>query len=133
MAAEGKEREKPVKREKRKNPQTRVRTSGETNTPPSWPALICTGQAQWGGDKEGAKMGGGLSFGLACPHASSVYYSLFANKTLSYNQAVTGPQFLLQQNRTKEITHSPVQRQLFGNKTEGKIQVSAIREREPPL
>ena len=83
--------------------------------------------------KEGAKMGGGLSFGLACPHTSRVYYPLFVNKTLSYNQAVTGPPFLLLQNRTKEITHSPVQRQLFGNKTERKIQVSAIREREPLL
>ena len=52
VVAEGKEREKPVKREQRKNPQTRVRTSGETNTSPSWPTLICIGQAHGGGDKK---------------------------------------------------------------------------------
>ena len=41
-----KQREKPTQREQRKNTQTRVRTSGETNTPPSWLALVCIAQAQ---------------------------------------------------------------------------------------
>ena len=40
-----------MQREQRKNPQTGVRTSGETDTPPSWLAMICIGQAQRGGDK----------------------------------------------------------------------------------
>ena len=45
-----------MQREQRENPQTGVRTSGETATPPSWLAMICIGQAPMqretkGGDK----------------------------------------------------------------------------------
>ena len=59
--------EKPTQKEQRKNPQTGVRTSGETNTPPSWLALICIGKAQGGGDKcikwgSQAGLGSWLSF-----------------------------------------------------------------------
>ena len=46
-----KERGKPMKKEQRKILRTGVRTSGETNTPASWLALICIWQAQGGGGK----------------------------------------------------------------------------------
>ena len=46
-----KEKEKPMKWEQRKNSETRVRNSGETNMPPSWLALICIRQNQEEGDK----------------------------------------------------------------------------------
>ena len=46
-----------MKREQSKNPQTRVRTSGETNMPPSWLALICIGQAKGGGQTRHIKRG----------------------------------------------------------------------------
>ena len=98
-----------MKKKQRKSPQTRVRTSGETNTPP-----ILKGP--WG-----------------YPQALRVYYPLLLlfsqlahsfllrrwcystilcllNKTLSYNQAVTLAhcfKSLLQWDWTEEITYSP--------------------------
>ena len=44
--AKDNETEKPAKRKQRTNPRTRVRTSGKTNTPSSWLALICIRQVQ---------------------------------------------------------------------------------------
>ena len=49
----GKVREK----EQSKNLRTRVRTSGETNMPPSCLALICTGQALVGEETKHIKRG----------------------------------------------------------------------------
>ena len=37
---------KACKNRTKENPWTRVRTSGETNTPPSWLVITCIGQAQ---------------------------------------------------------------------------------------
>ena len=66
-----------MKREQSKNPQTRVRTSGETNMPPSWLALICIGQAQRGGDKMYKQRDPSRAeiapLGLAYPRALTVY------------------------------------------------------------
>ena len=46
MVVTKRQREKPTKREQRKNPQMGVRTSDETNIPHSWLALISIGQAR---------------------------------------------------------------------------------------
>ena len=71
-----KEREDPGKREQRKNLRTRVRTSGETNIPSSWLALICIGQAQQGEDKRYKKREprqvGASPLGLAPSHLKGV-------------------------------------------------------------
>ena len=49
---QAKKAEKPLKTEQRKNPQTRVRTSDETNRPPSWLTLICIA---WAGAGQGRR------------------------------------------------------------------------------
>ena len=110
------------KRQKRKNLQTRVGTSDETEMPPSWlvtgssPNLHCAGLAGgWGWGivggrrqkvwKEGAKTGWGLSLGSAHLHILCLL-----NKTLSCNWSVTLVlhfKSLLWQDRTEEIMHSP--------------------------
>ena len=81
VAKRDKEREEPRKREQRKSLRTRVRTSGETNTTPSWLALICIGQAQKGEDKTYKKREprqvGASPLGSVHPHTSKVYYPLF--------------------------------------------------------
>ena len=51
MVAKRQRKGKAHEREQRKNSETRVRNSGETNMPPSWLALICIEQNQEEGDK----------------------------------------------------------------------------------
>ena len=72
MAVTKRQREKSVKREQKKN----LRTSGETNTPSSWLALICIGQAQQGEDKRYKKREprqvGASPLGLAPSHLKGV-------------------------------------------------------------
>lgn len=58
-----------------------MKTSAETNTPPSLLALMFIGQVQWGEDqtykKIGLKQAEASPSRLAQSHASRVYYALF--------------------------------------------------------
>ena len=66
MAVTKRQREKSVKREQKKN----LRTSGETNTPSSWLALICIGQAcgeETKRVKRASQASWGLFFGVNLP------------------------------------------------------------------
>ena len=56
MVVAKRQRENPMKTEKKKICRPEVRTSGETNTPPSWLALICIGQVK-GEETKGIKRG----------------------------------------------------------------------------
>ena len=115
-------------RQQRKNLQTRVGTSDETEMPPSWlvigssPNLHCTGfggrrrrGVLWeGGDKKYEKRKPRLleasPLGSAHPHILGCPILCLLNKTLSCNWGVTLVlhfKSLLWQDRTEEIMHSP--------------------------
>ena len=92
------------------NLRTRVRISGETNSPPGWPSLH-RADAE-GGDKwiKGGSQDGLRSFLWGQPALTPWGCTLLCllNKTQSCNQALTLAQrfkSLLQRDRTKEITH----------------------------
>ena len=89
-----KERGKPMKKEQRKILRTGVRTSGETNTPASWLALICIWQAQKVGDKNvkkrESKQVGPLHWGQPAFTPRGCTILCLLNTTLSCN---TGPLF----------------------------------------
>ena len=91
-----------------------VRTSSETNTPPSWLALICIGQVK-GEETKCIKTGSqdGLKHLLWGPSAlmpQKCTILCLPNKTLSSNRVVTLVRHfksLLWQDRTEQSTHSP--------------------------
>ena len=78
----GKACENRTKNKQTKNPLTRVRTSGETNTPPSWPAQFAKGRLK--GERRQMhkrrkpRLMRPSPFGSAHPQASKVYYTLLA-------------------------------------------------------
>ena len=100
-------RKKPAKIEQRKIPgpewEPQVKHAALLASP------VYRGQAQG----EEAKMDWGSSFGLACPHASRMYFSFARQIKLSCNWAVTLVccfKFSLWRDRTKELTHCPNKR-----------------------
>ena len=94
------------------NLRTRVRISGETNSPPGWPSLHTAdseGGDKWikAGSQEGLRS---LLWGQPALMPWGCTLLCLLNKTLSCNQALTlAHRFksLLRRDRTKEITHSP--------------------------
>ena len=100
-------RKKPAKIEQRKIPgpewEPQMKHAALLASP------VYRGQAQG----EEAKMDWGSSFGLACPHASRMYFSFARQIKLSCNWAVTLVccfKFSLWRDRTKELTHCPNKR-----------------------
>ena len=84
---------KACKNRIKENAQNRVRTSGETNTPPSWPAQYAQGRLKVGRrqthKRRKPRWIEASPLEAACPHSSRVYYPLFFQIKLSCNQAVT--------------------------------------------
>ena len=74
---------KACKNRTEENLQNRVRTSGETNTPPSWPAQFASGRPKVGRrqthKKRKLRQIEASPLGAAHPHTSGVYSPL--NKT----------------------------------------------------
>ena len=96
--------------EQKENPCIGVKTSGETNTPPSWLAQFA--QVRLGGEetkkrKPRLRL---LFYGWPTLMPEGCTILCLLNETLSCNRAVTLVhhfKYLLWQDRTKEITHSP--------------------------
>ena len=80
-------KEKACKNGTKENPRTRVRTSGETNSPPGQPNLHMAGSGE--GGKKKKKRGANIeprallftSFGQARPHARGCICLCLPNKT----------------------------------------------------
>ena len=107
--AKYKETEKPTKRKQRTNPRTRERTSGKTNTPPSWLALICIRQVQGEetkhinrGSQDGLRS---LLWGWHILMSQGCTMLCLPNKTLSCNTSL--PIQIFTAERTEEINTIP--------------------------
>ena len=107
--AKYKETEKPTKRKQRTNPRTRERTSGKTNTPPSWLALICIRQVQGEetkhinrGSQDGLRS---LLWGWHILMSQGCTILCLPNKILNCNTSLTIQIFTAE--RTEEINTIP--------------------------
>ena len=102
-------KEKPKKMNERKS-EDQSETSGGTNSPPGYPILHTAGSGEKKEHiKRGAKLSPSLLLGRPASHLKDVCSFAYQIK-LSCNRAVTPVShftFLVQWDRTKEITHSP--------------------------
>ena len=84
---------KVCKNRTKENAQNRVKTSGETNIPPSWPAQFAQGRLKVGrrqiNKRRKPRWIEVPPLEAACTYNSRMYYPLFFQIQLSCNQAVT--------------------------------------------